>query len=252
MKCLAYCLLSVTGKEYTIDKWGIIDLCDQQQYTCCGKNKKNNKDCEKSAKYHRDSKYWCKIHAKQLEFKMPTNELKPQYINKAKIITLKEICKKYDIVQDKKNIKKTEYQQLIFEELNKNYLSFIPTIKTSQINMVTFGRRMKDGFENLLKHTILDRVIVENQIGPLALRMKTLQGMIMQHFIEKGCLIIEEISAANKLKDYLTKKKTKYAERKKLGIQVTNNIIHQNNNLCQWIPVFINHKKKAHCCELFI
>ena len=33
-------------------------------------------------------------------------------------------------------------------------------------------------------HTI-DLVLIENQIGPLALRMKTLQGMIMQHFIEK-------------------------------------------------------------------
>ena len=33
--------------------------------------------------------------------------------------------------------------------------------------------------------------------------------------------IIEEISAANKLKDYLTKKKTKYSERKRLSIEIT-------------------------------
>ena len=87
--------------------------------------------------------------------------------------------------------------------------------------MVTYGKRMKEGFENLLKDQIIDRVIIENQIGPLALRMKTLQGMIMQHFIEKGCEIIEEISAANKLKDYLTKKKTKYSERKRISIEIT-------------------------------
>ena len=45
-------------------------------------------------------------------------------------------------------------------------------------------------------------VLIENQIGPIALRMKTLQGMIMQHFIERGIPLIEEISATNKLKEF--------------------------------------------------
>ena len=254
MKCLAYCLLSTTEKEYIIEKWGIIDLCNQQHYKCCGKMKKNNKACEKTAKYHRDSQYWCKIHAKKQQFKIPTNELKPVYINKAKLANLKQICQKYDITtnEQKKKIKKTEYQELIIKELEKHYLSFVPTIKTTQINMVTYGRRMKAGFEDLLKNVVVDRVIVENQIGPLALRMKTLQGMIMQHFIEKGCPIIEEISAANKLKDYLIKKKTKYAERKRLSIAVTQKILQENNNLYTWIPTFINHKKKDDLADSFL
>jgi len=136
--------------------------------------------------------------------------------------------------------------------LEDNYLSFVHTVKTANINMVTYGRRMKSGFENLLKDVTIDRVIIENQIGPLALRMKTLQGMIMQHFIEKECPIIEEISAANKLKDYLTKKKTKYAERKKLGIQVTQDILKKSNVLYDWIPVFFEHKKKDDLADSFL
>ena len=64
-------------------------------------------------------------------------------------------------------------------------------------------------------------VIVENQIGPLALRMKTLQGMIMQHFIEKECQIVEEVSPLNKLKEFINNKKTSYSERKKMGIEIT-------------------------------
>ena len=176
------------------------------------------------------------------------------YIKKSKIDVLKHICKKYDIIQDvkKKKIKKTEYQELIFKELEENYLSFVHTIKTTNINMVTYGQRMKSGFENLLKDITIDRVIVENQIGPLALRMKTLQGMIMQHFIEKGCEIIEEISAANKLKDYLIKKKTKYSERKKLSIEVTKKILDEKNLLHHWIPHFIEHKKKDDLADSFL
>jgi len=241
MKCLAYCLFTTTDTEYNIEKWGIIDLCHQQNHKCYGKNIKKNKSC-------------CKIHAKKQAFNIPTNELKQVYIKKAKIDVLKHICKKYDIIQDvkKKKIKKAEYQELIFKELEENYLSFVPTIKTANINMITYGQRMKSGFESLLKDITVDRVIIENQIGPLALRMKTLQGMIMQHFIEKGCPIIEEISASNKLKDYLTKKKTKYNERKKLSIKITLEILKENNNLYAWIPTFLEHKKKDDLADSFL
>jgi len=110
MKCLAYCLFTITDKEYNIEKWGVIDLCQQQTHKCCGKIKKKNQTCEKNAKYHRNSKYFCKIHAKKQEFKIPTNELKHVYIKKAKMDVLKQICQKYDIIQDtKKKIKKVEY-----------------------------------------------------------------------------------------------------------------------------------------------
>jgi len=254
MKCLAYCLFTTTEKEYNIEKWGIIDLCHQQNYKCCGKNIKKNKSCEKNAKYHKNSMYFCKIHAKKQAYNIPNNELKQVYIKKAKIDVLKHICKKYEIIQDnnKKKFRKAEYQELIFKELEKNYLSFVPTIKTANINMVTYGQRMKTGFETLLKDITVDRVIIENQIGPLALRMKTLQGMIMQHFIEKGCPVIEEISASNKLKDYLTKKKTKYSERKKLGIKVTQEVLTDNNNLDEWIPIFMDHKKKDDLADSFL
>ena len=254
MKCLAYCLFTTTGEEYNIEKWGIIDLCHQQYHKCCGKNIKKNKSCEKNAKYHKTSQYFCKIHAKKQAFNIPTNELKQVYIKKAKIDVLKHICKKYDIIQDsqKKKIRKVEYQELIFKELEENYLSFVPTIKTANINMVTYGRRMKEGFENLLKDITVDRMIIENQIGPLALRMKTLQGMIMQHFIEKECPIIEEISSSNKLKDYLIKKKTKYTERKKLSIKVTQEILKENNNLDEWLPTFLEHKKKDDLADSFL
>ena len=53
---------------------------------------------------------------------------------------------------------------------------------------------LKKNLKNFLKEVKIDCVLIENQIGPLALRMKMLQGMIMQHFIENGCTNIKEIS----------------------------------------------------------
>ena len=78
-----------------------------------------------------------------------------------------------------------------------------------------YGSNLRDKYTD--RKIDIDILLIENQIGPLALRMKTLQGMIMQHFIERNCKNIMEISPYNKLKKYISTKK-KYSERKKLSI----------------------------------
>lgn len=254
MKCLAYCLFTVNSKDdYMIEKWDILDLCHNKEYKCCGKTKKNN-NCENNSKYHKHSLYYCKTHAKQQSYKIPTNELKKSNILKIKLNALKELNKKYDISNNIiKNMKKSDYQNMIIKELEKSYLDFISTTKTSSINLATYGYRLKIGFDKILDDYNIDKVIIENQIGPLALRMKTLQGMIMQHFIENNCLSIEEISAANKLKDYIpSKKKTTYSERKKLSILVTQQEITKTLNLNKWIFNFMQHKKKDDLADSFL
>ena len=65
--------------------------------------------------------------------------------------------------------------------------------------------------------TTVDKVIIENQISPIANRMKTIQGMIAQFFIMNDIKDIEFVAASNKLKNFITTK-TSYNERKKLGI----------------------------------
>ena len=262
MKCLAYCVLNViydplkesNDYEYNIIKWGILDLCGNKKHDCCGKTKKNRK-CEKNPKYYKNSQYFCKIHAKSQSYKIPANELKAAHIKKLKLIELKELYTRYNISNGglTKKLKKTEYQDIILKEIDKSYLNFVPTIKTNSINLATYGYRLKVGFEELFKDYNIDRVIIENQIGPLALRMKTLQGMIMQHFIEKNCAVIEEISAANKLKEYIPKKKkTKYAERKKLGILITKKKLNDSIFLHKWLPTFLEHKKKDDLADSFL
>ena len=43
-----------------------------------------------------------------------------------------------------------------------------------------------------------------------------------------------EISASNKLKEFLGKQKTTYSERKKKSIEITRNLLIENNNTAQW------------------
>ena len=257
MKCLAYCILDVTDDlNYSIEKWGVMDLCEQKYVKCCGKTKKN-KPCDKLSKYFRDDHYYCKIHAKKTSFKIPTNDLKEYYLKKCKVNELRGIYEKIceDAKKDKKQKKLTKaiYLENINNELKENYLFLVPTIKANSISLITYGRRLKNKFNSMLDNINIDRVLVENQIGPLALRMKTLQGMVMQHFIEIGCECVEEISASNKLKDFIpSNKKTKYIERKRLGIKVTTTLLNDNNSIHSWLEHFLNHKKKDDLADSFL
>tara|TARA_Y100000813_G_C24162814_1_gene352839 strand:- start:1723 stop:2544 length:822 start_codon:yes stop_codon:yes gene_type:complete len=250
MKNLAFCLFHINNNlSYTIDCWNVIDLCNETKYMCCC-NKKNNTPCGKSAKYCKEGKYYCKIHAKNKTYKIPTTELLPYKIKKLNFKPLKSLANKFDIDFPKK-IKKSELQTIISEHLKKFYFDVVQKTKTRDINLVQYGRNLKNKFNDILKDKTIDGVVVENQIGPLALRMKTLQGMIMQHFIEKDIPLVEEVSASNKLKEFINTKTT-YNERKKASIKFTLDILSQNNDINQWLSFFNSHKKKDDLADCFL
>ena len=250
MKNLAICLFHITDElNYKIKCWDVLDLCNEKKYTC-GEKTKNGKICNKNAKFTKNNKYYCKIHAKDKKYKIPPQELKMKKIKKLKIASLKKLADKYSIKYEKE--KKVEIQELFEIKLEKDYFDNILSLKTKDFNLVQYGRNLKKIFNETFKDINIDGVIVENQIGPLAMRMKTLQGMIMQHFIEKDIPLVEEVSASNKLKEFLGTKKTTYAERKKHSINITKNILNENNFLAKWVEPFNNHKKKDDLADTFL
>ena len=68
------------------------------------------------------------------------------------------------------------------------------------------GRSICKNFDKEFEGINIDCVIIENQISPLANKMKTIQGMIAQYFIMNNTKTIEFISASNKLKQWVKKK----------------------------------------------
>ena len=251
MKNLAICLFTITDNiEYKIKCWDVLNLCEEQNFVCGEKNKKCQ-PCNKNAKFFKNDKYYCKIHAKKKEYKVPPQELNPNKFKKLKVIKLKELVKKYEIEFEKK-IKKDDLIEKLETFVDENYFDHISKKKTKDFNLVQYGRNLKKQMEKIFKDVQIDGVIVENQIGPLAMRMKTLQGMIMQHFIEKNVPLVEEVSASNKLKEFLGNKKTTYAERKKASVEITRKLITDNNLLLEWLEIFNKHKKKDDLADSFL
>lgn len=93
----------------------------------------------------------------------------------------------------------------------------------------------------------VDKVLVENQIGPLASKMKMVQGMVIQYWTMRGA-DVECISACNKLKLFVSGKTT-YAERKKLSIQYAKEVLELNE---MTTDVFTHHKKKDDLADTFL
>lgn len=122
--------------------------------------------------------------------------------------------------------------------------------KSTNVNLIDIGKNMDESFHCIFSKYSIDRVVIENQIGQNAIRMKTLQGMITMYFIQIGIKDIYHWNACHKLKDYDIPKKTTYSQRKKLSIQITHDII--KNEYCDWMEFFLSHKKKDDLADCFL
>ena len=170
---------------------------------------------------------------------------------------LKEFIIKNGIIMDitpktlKKKYSKIELISNVEKYIETKYLNYIEKTNTNTLNMIECGKLLKKHLDKHFGDKEIDKIIIENQIGPLALRMKMMQGMITQHFIENEKIDIEFINASNKLKDFLKGKST-YNERKKISVESTKNYIEEHAILNKCKETFIKHSKKDDLADSFL
>ena len=250
IKNLAFCLFdkSSCNENFKVTKWNIVNLAQEECFKC------SHILCNKPAKFKKDENCYCAKHSKKQQFQIPTSQHKPSFINKRKIAELYEMADNYNIKYEQK-IKKTDLINLINQHIYKNYFETIESKNANEVNLFNIGINIKNKFNELFKDEgKIDYVIIENQIGPLAIRMKTIQGMIVQYFIMSNLNVdhIEFISASNKLKDCEVKDKEKYSDRKKLGIAKCLGIITDDFRFNEHITYFNGHKKKDDLSDSFL
>jgi hypothetical protein len=258
IKNLAFCLFCKNNKENVlenviIEKWNVINLSQTNIGTCCipniNKKSKSESSCLNQVKYYKSDKYFCLKHAKkQLEYKMP---LKLSAIKKLKSKELNELATTYSL--NSNSLNKNQIISLFEKYIETHCLEDVEQINASKLDLVTIGKNMMNSFDEILKDYILfiDTVIIENQISPIANRMKTVQGMISQYFIMRNQNIkIEFISSANKLKGFEnTGTKLSYSDRKKMGIKYCLQLIAHD---ITWTNFFSTHKKKDDLADSYL
>ena len=307
IKNLSFCLFELNDKsdndksdnDITVLKWDNIDLTKEDDIgTKCiyiddpnikktkpkSKSKSNSNSkpieqssepCGKPAKFIKDNNCYCLKHSKLTNYIQPSSDFKPSFLNKQTLQKLIDIANKYKIINtlevpDYKSYKKAQLINLIKEFSEQKCLSEIKKSNASKIDLVTIGRNIQHRFDDILCDYLLtiDTIIIENQIGPIANKMKTIQGMLSQYFIMKNNNIsIDFISASNKLKDFIAldkekdkdkdkdkekKDKMDYKERKKMGIQICSNFVSTDARFSSWNTFFSKHQKKDDLSDCFL
>lgn len=247
IKNLAYCLFYIRDKEYyEIDKWDVINICNEEQKNqlCIQTN------CKHKAKYIFQDLQYCKTHAKKTKYKIPTLEDNIKKIKNKKVDYIKKYCmvNELDINNCKK---KSDYINNIEQYINSNFFETIKPLNANNISLFNLGKNMAKQFDNIFNKEPIDIILIENQISPIANRMKTIQGMIMQYFILYGVKNIEFINASNKLINFINKK-TCYKERKNIGINIQKNILSYDNKLNKWLIMYEKHKKQDDLSDCFL
>ena len=221
-------------------KWDNIDLTEQI-VSVCGM-------CNKPVKYMKNGVGWCLKHSKQQPFIVPPKELTKSVLNKMKVAGLKPLTEKYGICS---NLTRVDIITQLLKYADEHCFESKTKINATHMNLVVIGRNIQHKLDIIFGEdiTTIATVIIENQIGPLATKMKTVQGMLAQYFIMKNNNIqIEFISAANKLKGLTDEKTLDYKGRKKMGIQCCASQIEGSG----WDSFFKEHKKKDELADCFL
>ena len=246
IKNLAFILINhdENSCDFEILKWDVINLCNCVP-TC------SNIKCNVKAKFYKNNAFFCKKHAKNEDYKIPNINIKT--LAKQSIKALNVIIEENNITIEKKS-NKQDIIKAIEEHVENNCFNNVETINANNVNLIDLGINLKYECNKIFDtQTIesINMIIIENQISPIANRMKTIQGMVSQYFIDRGNYNIEFISAANKLKLFIQNKKTTYNERKKLSINYTNELLNKKNKTKD-IEFFSKHSKKDDLADCYL
>lgn len=141
------------------------------------------------------------------------------------------------IIYDGKNIVEWNVVELCDKKVN-----------AGKVNMIDIGIGLHTALEKIDQN--INTIIIENQIGQNAIRMKSIQGMITYHFINKGKSDIIYWNPINKLKKYNGKEKKTYTQRKKDSIIITKYLLLEH--FSDSIEYFNSHKKKDDLADCFL
>uniref|UniRef100_A0A6C0HU15 Uncharacterized protein n=1 Tax=viral metagenome TaxID=1070528 RepID=A0A6C0HU15_9ZZZZ len=246
IKNLAYCVIEYEDKQLSIIDWNVMNLLEEaaSSQKCSQINKiKGSKQpicqCIKDARFKKGEQYYCTKHAQKSGFIVPTKKQKRGFLKKMGNNELQQLAKTLFLFENLEKAKKDELVDKIMKYYEKQCLELVIEKKeknAGEADLILIGKRMKKLLdENQITETIT-HVVIENQISPIATRMKTVQGMLTQYYIDRNIdMFIDFISSVNKLKQFLPstdlKKKIKKPKLKNtIKLETKNEEMKENEN----------------------
>lgn len=280
IKNMAYCIFDMEESESnvlkypTIIDWNVWNLCAPNgapestvpTHTCT-QCLKNRKICGKVAKYTQTKQsvipiekpiqeYSCEKHAKEHPvWKIPQKEFSMIYLKKQSLDKIKALREKYISASPSLKLpKKMEMVEELVAHFEARTWKLLDSAKVKKpnagtIDLITIGRALHRMLtaNPYCQNGSITHVLIENQISPIANRMKTIQGMLAQHFISLGVSHIEFVSSGNKLREFEEKSdgKTAYQKHKKDGVYYCTELLNgPMNNTDDTLPLLVESTQK--------
>lgn len=214
IKNLAYCVLDVRGAEVLrIVAWGVSDISGAAEAgpgpRCgCAKSKARGEaaQCARAAAFAKAGALFCAVHArKSADWTVRGREESPAALRKMTLAALAAACAGAGLAFDPA-ARTSKAAMLASAEAFFAARSFEPLAAArragaADVDLVTAARGLARALDAQPAMAGVDAVIIENQIGPLAVRMKAVQGMLTQYFVlRRPAAHIAYVSSGNKLK----------------------------------------------------
>tara|TARA_Y100000389_G_scaffold86932_1_gene83576 strand:- start:8790 stop:9587 length:798 start_codon:yes stop_codon:yes gene_type:complete len=216
---LAVCLLNCLGNnKWQVLRWDSIDLLNAN----CGDVSCSEQKCAAAGKVEHNRELYCLRHAKKTgkEF-APLDYHKLKKNGSLSKKRAKELQREYGI----------ELGIPILDYIHSNCLVPIQKHSIKDITESTIAEKLCTMLESIEGLDQVRTVLIENQIGPCAVRMRSLQSMITMYFTcrYQGVKIVY-VSGKNKL-SLFGLGKTTYSERKAAGVEIVAKIISEYEEL---------------------
>ena len=270
IKNMAYCIFSTDASNIEILDWNVLNLMDSEQpKKICNcvippKSKKHQpKPCTKVAKFQKNSNYYCEKHAKSnTQYLIPTKQTSITNLKKLKLEELLKIGISHSLFINIENFTKLNKSKILdivssfYQKKNLEPIIFEKSRTAGDTDLIKIGKNMKVLLNNITGIDEITHVVIENQISPIANRMKTIQGMLAQFFIMKNSDIeIEFVSSVNKLKQFENKKIEKIRNENESKNDLFENIFIETENTAKNLatnPNYKEHKKDGvfYCSQI--
>jgi hypothetical protein len=264
IKNLAICIFEkeedlVTGPRPNIHKWVVLNISNStSDEDLSTKNTTKTKCClcKHNAKYsiQKDDKQivYCMKHAKaSTEYIVPSGEYTQQKIKKYKLSDLVRVLTPW--VPSSIPMPKTKndwglfYNSVVLSPFIDN--DFTAPTMCSEVSLIDVSRFLTQKMDILTLPYLpeIQTVLIENQISPIANRMKSVQSMITQYFVMKNPSIdIIYVSSSHKLDGIET---DSYSARKKAGIKKCAELLVDTP---KWVSYVLKHKKKDDLTDCYL
>lgn len=199
IKNLACCYITANSQtDYTIDAWEVLDISHYGEIN----PKCWERDCKMTPKWqvmNKINKYFCNYCAKQSEkYLVPKKEQTYEYI---KNLPLKSLQTKFKVP---KMLKRDILAQYYQHTIEMNYLHQIPNHEESKISLQTINKNFVKKIQGFMCSCgNPDIVLITNQTGARAIRMKAIQNGISMFFQILDTKHVLFVTPNNKLKGYL-------------------------------------------------